>query len=39
MRIDSSGGCEVLEINIVLPDAAQANKALKSPRNLEVSPS
>ena len=25
VRIDSSGGCEVLEINIVLPDAAQAN--------------
>ena len=39
VRIDSSGGCEVLEINIVLPDAAQAGKALKSPRNLEVSPS
>ncbi len=30
VRIDSSGGCEVLEINIVLPDAAQAGKALKS---------
>jgi cell division topological specificity factor len=39
VRIDSSGGCEVLEINIVLPDAAQAGKALKPARNLEVSPS
>jgi cell division topological specificity factor len=39
VRIDSSGGCEVLEINIVLPDAAQAGKALKAARNLEASPS
>ena len=39
VRIDSSGGCEVLEINIVLPDPAQAGKALKQTRNLEVSPS
>src|ERR1043165_6261616 len=34
VRIDSSGGCEVLEINIVLPDAAaQAGKALKAGRS------
>jgi cell division topological specificity factor len=38
VRIDSSGGCEVLEINIVLPDAAQA-KALKSERAASASPS
>ena len=39
VRIDSSGGCEVLEINIVLPDAAQANKALKPVHGLGASPS
>jgi cell division topological specificity factor len=39
VRIDSSGGCEVLEINIVLPDAAQASKALKPTRDLGASPS
>jgi cell division topological specificity factor len=38
VRIDSSGGCEVLEINIVLPDAAQA-KALSTARGLGASPS
>ncbi len=38
VRIDSSGGCEVLEINIVLPDAAQA-KALGQARGLGASPS
>jgi cell division topological specificity factor len=38
VRIDSSGGCEVLEINIVLPDAAQA-KALKPERAASASPS
>jgi cell division topological specificity factor len=38
VRIDSSGGCEVLEINIVLPDAAQA-KALKPSRAVGASPS
>ncbi len=38
VRIDSSGGCEVLEINIVLPDAAQA-KALKSAPAASASPS
>ena len=38
MRIDSSGGCEVLEINIVLPDAAQA-KALKLAATASASPS
>jgi cell division topological specificity factor len=38
VRIDSSGGCEVLEINIVLPDAAQA-KALKSAPTASASPS
>ncbi len=39
VRIDSSGGCEVLEINIVLPDAAQAGKALKVSRSADASPS
>jgi cell division topological specificity factor len=39
VRIDSSGGCEVLEINIVLPDAAQAGKALKPARTASASPS
>ena len=39
VRIDSSGGCEVLEINIVLPDAAQAGKGLKPPQRLGASPS
>lgn len=38
VRIDSSGGCEVLEINIVLPDAAQA-KALKITSSAGASPS
>ena len=38
VRIDSSGGCEVLEINIVLPDAAQA-KALKAAPAASASPS
>ena len=38
VRIDSSGGCEVLEINIVLPDAAQA-KALKLATPASASPS
>ncbi len=38
VRIDSSGGCEVLEINIVLPDAAQA-KELKSARAASASAS
>ena len=38
VRIDSSGGCEVLEINIVLPDAAQA-KALSTARGVGASPS
>jgi cell division topological specificity factor len=37
VRIDSSGGCEVLEINIILPDpAAQANKSLKAARGAEI---
>ena len=39
VRIDSSGGCEVLEINIVLPDAAQAGKALKPAPAPSASPS
>ena len=39
VRIDSSGGCEVLEINIVLPDAAQAGKPLKPARTASASPS
>ena len=39
VRIDSSGGCEVLEINIVLPDAAQASKALKITSSAGASPS
>ncbi len=39
VRIDSSGGCEVLEINIVLPDAAQAGKALKLTSSASASPS
>jgi len=39
VRIDSSGGCEVLEINIVLPDAAQAGKALKPAQTASASPS
>jgi len=39
VRIDSSGGCEVLEINIVLPDAAQAGKALKITSSPGASPS
>ena len=39
VRIDSSGGCEVLEINIVLPDAAQAGKALKITSSAGASPS
>jgi cell division topological specificity factor len=38
VRIDSSGGCEVLEINIVLPDAPQA-KAAKPARAIGASPS
>jgi cell division topological specificity factor len=39
VRIDSSGGCEVLEINIVLPDAVQAGKALKAAGAVGASPS
>ncbi len=40
VRIDSSGGCEVLEINIVLPDAvAQAGKDVKPGRGVEASAS
>src|SRR2546421_9499422 len=40
VRIDSSGGCEVLEINIVLPDAAaQTGKTAKPERGAEASAS
>src|SRR3954469_26000789 len=38
VRSDSAGGCELLEINIVLPDAAQA-KARKAERASSASPS
>jgi len=37
VRIDSSGGCEVLEINIMLPDpTAQASKSLKAARGGQI---
>ena len=39
VRIDSSGGCEVLEINIVLPDAAQAGKGAKPAGSMAIGPS